>query len=98
MTASAWSHAGRARGSGGRVNVDATPGHTRSLQYGNVASVRDVAQLGSAPDWGSGGRRFKSCRPDNEIAPLGRSRRRGLSHFMDTLWTLEWIMKNMGFA
>ncbi len=25
---------------------------------------RDVAQLGSAPDWGSGGRRFKSCRPD----------------------------------
>jgi cardiolipin synthase len=23
-----------------------------------------VAQLGSAPDWGSGGRRFKSCRPD----------------------------------
>ena len=25
---------------------------------------RDVAQLGSAPGWGSGGRRFKSCRPD----------------------------------
>lgn len=23
-----------------------------------------MAQLGSAPDWGSGGRRFKSCRPD----------------------------------
>jgi cardiolipin synthase len=23
-----------------------------------------VAQLGSAPGWGSGGRRFKSCRPD----------------------------------
>ena len=25
-----------------------------------------MAQLGSAPDWGSGGRRFKSCRPDVE--------------------------------
>ena len=25
---------------------------------------RAVAQLGSAPDWGSGGRRFKSCQPD----------------------------------
>ena len=30
-----------------------------------------MAQLGSAPDWGSGGRRFKSCHPDrvNVIAP-----------------------------
>src|SRR5690606_13004828 len=27
---------------------------------------RDVAQLGSALDWGSRGRRFKSCRPDSE--------------------------------
>lgn len=26
---------------------------------------RDVAQLGSAPDWGSGGRRFESCHPDH---------------------------------
>ena len=25
---------------------------------------RDVAQLGSAPEWGSGGRRFESGRPD----------------------------------
>ena len=25
---------------------------------------RAVAQLGGAPDWGSGCRRFKSCRPD----------------------------------
>jgi hypothetical protein len=31
---------------------------------------RAVAQLGSAPDWGSGGRRFKSCQPDHE----GRSK------------------------
>ena len=27
---------------------------------------RDVAQLGSAPEWGSGGRRFESGRPDCE--------------------------------
>ena len=27
---------------------------------------RAVAQLGSAPDWGSGGRRFKSCQPDRK--------------------------------
>lgn len=27
---------------------------------------RNVAQLGSAPDWGSGGRRFKSCHPDEK--------------------------------
>ena len=26
--------------------------------------VRDVAQSGSVPGWGSGGRKFESCRPD----------------------------------
>ena len=31
---------------------------------GSSGSGRDVAQLGSALDWGSRGRRFKSCRPD----------------------------------
>ena len=31
-----------------------------------VGGRRDVAQSGSAPDWGSGGRRFKSGRPDRE--------------------------------
>jgi len=30
------------------------------------AAPRAVAQLGSALDWGSSGRRFKSCQPDNE--------------------------------
>ena len=29
------------------------------------ASDRGVAQSGSAPHWGCGGRRFKSCRPDH---------------------------------
>ena len=28
---------------------------------------RDVAESGSAPEWGSGGRRFKSSRPDQVI-------------------------------
>ena len=29
-----------------------------------IAGLRAVAQLGSALDWGSRGRRFKSCQPD----------------------------------
>ena len=33
-------------------------------------TVRAVAQFGSAPDWGSGGRRFKSCQPDKMLGPL----------------------------
>ncbi len=32
--------------------------------------LRDVAQLGSAPLWGSGGRGFKSRRPDHRRDPL----------------------------
>ena len=31
----------------------------------NAGSLRGVAQFGSAPDWGSGGRRFKSCLSDH---------------------------------
>jgi hypothetical protein len=33
-------------------------------RVGLPAQPRAVAQLGSAPDWGSGGRKFKSCQPD----------------------------------
>ena len=33
-------------------------------------SHRDVAQSGSAPEWGSGGRRFKSSHPDQKIKDL----------------------------
>ena len=32
---------------------------------------RDVAQLGSALDWGSRGRRFKSCHLDGEVQVSG---------------------------
>jgi hypothetical protein len=37
--------------------------------------LRAVAQLGSALDWGSRGRRFKSCQPDRETASGLRRRR-----------------------
>ena len=33
--------------------------------YSSNTATRDVAQPGSAPRWGCGGRRFKSCRPDH---------------------------------
>ena len=36
------------------------------LQTGPLTN-RDVAQPGSAPDWGSGGRRFESCHPDQYL-------------------------------
>ena len=42
----------------GRVVPEWAPGTASTL------SVRDVAQPGSAPHWGCGGRRFKSGRPD----------------------------------
>jgi hypothetical protein len=35
-------------------------------------STRAVAQFGSAPDWGSGGRGFKSRPPDNNNERAGR--------------------------
>ena len=38
-------------------------------------SVRDVAQPGSAPAWGAGGRWFESSRPD-QIQSLGRGQER----------------------
>ena len=35
-----------------------------AIVVGSVMDGRDVAQFGSALDWGSRGRRFKSGRPD----------------------------------
>ena len=35
------------------------------LESSAIAVQRDVAQSGSAPEWGSGGRGFKSRRPDS---------------------------------
>ncbi len=41
-----------------------TAGHALATGWGWVEWQRDVAQSGSAPEWGSGGRGFKSRRPD----------------------------------
>lgn len=35
------------------------------VEYENSTSHPDIAQLGSAPGLGPGGRRFKSCYPDH---------------------------------
>ena len=42
-----------------------------------------MAQLGSALDWGSRGRRFKSCQPDAEDALIGK--------------TIDWSVFIIGF-
>ena len=36
-----------------------------SVEFGIITSSRGVAQPGSAPQWGCGGRRFESSRPDH---------------------------------
>src|SRR5215813_770659 len=41
-----------------------------AIVIGSVMDGRDVAQFGSALDWGSRGRRFKSGRPDAAHRPL----------------------------
>ena len=39
------------------------------MNYASISDEsRDVAQPGSAPEWGSGGRRFKSAHPDHLLA------------------------------
>lgn len=40
-------------------------GESLVLQCIEYYSYRDVAQSGSATVWGTGGRKFKSCHPDN---------------------------------
>ncbi len=44
------------------------------IEHERERMQRAVAQLGSALDWGSSGRRFKSCQPDQEI-PSDQGRR-----------------------
>ena len=49
-------------------------GYSLSSVQGRVPrNHRVVAQLGSALDWGSRGRRFKSCQPDAEDALIGKT-------------------------
>src|SRR5262245_63052607 len=51
-----------------RASAAACPGRREAARCAivirSVAGGRDVAQFGSALDWGSRGRRFKSGRPD----------------------------------
>jgi hypothetical protein len=37
----------------------------KDIAVKSSTKIRDVAQSGSAPEWGSGGREFKSRRPDH---------------------------------
>jgi hypothetical protein len=46
--------------------------------------IRGVAQSGSAPHWGCGGRRFKSCRPDQIFIIVTRLCRR--KYVLETPW------------
>src|SRR2546430_4085484 len=50
-------------GRGGGWGGEAYPARLGISASGRLV-FRDVAQLGSAPEWGSGGRGFKSRRPD----------------------------------
>ena len=38
-----------------------------------IEQSRDVAQFGSAPVLGTGGRRFESCHPENALSSVGRT-------------------------
>ena len=64
------------------------------LFFGAVFKNRGVAQPGSAPGWGPGGRRFKSSRPDQHPCqkfigvfgfPAQRSQRRAFAALQFTL-------------
>ena len=52
-----------------RALTAVTPSRRRRREA-SLGRFRDVAQPGSAPDWGSGGRRFESCHPDQFSPPL----------------------------
>ena len=55
---------------------------SKSVKQNKV--YRGVAQPGSAPEWGSGGRRFKSGRPDHLLKlkrPICQSRHKGFFLF-----------------
>ena len=44
-------------------------GGTVLIPLSELSEIRDVAQFGSAPALGAGGRRFKSGRPDQHAMP-----------------------------
>ncbi len=48
------------------IAPEAEHSQPRAQSADRTTAQRDVAQLGSALDWGSRGRRFKSCHPDRK--------------------------------
>src|SRR5918992_4572583 len=58
---------------------------------------RDVAQPGSAPDWGSGGRGFESCHPDQiNQGVAARPSQAGPRCFATTLQRGHWMRGRSG--
>ena len=56
------------------------------MNYASISKEsRDVAQPGSAPEWGSGGRRFKSAHPDQK-SKLKQPLRKGLFLVLGYIW------------
>ena len=57
--------------------------------------IRGVAQSGSAPHWGCGGRRFKSCRPDQIFIIVDRLYRQKsvleTSRFTNSLAVMDYL-------
>ncbi len=60
---------------GRRVVRAGAPANRVKCRLGAARCQRAVAQLGSALDWGSRGRRFKSCQPDRKRPSQRRFRR-----------------------
>ena len=60
----AWKYGRASRHS---VGVCYTHQITHRRRVASTAHERDVAQPGSAPDWGSGGRWFESSHPDQNL-------------------------------
>ena len=59
-------------------------GPSRGRLYSSLSASRSVAQLGSAPRSGRGGRRFKSCHSDQLLQARQISRSNRLEHPSET--------------
>jgi hypothetical protein len=62
-------------------NKKISEGLTGPAKSAKTQNNRDVAQSGSAPEWGSGGRWFKSSRPDQYLKGLVGLEQGGLAPF-----------------
>ena len=55
------------------------------------STTRNVAQFGSAPEWGSGGRKFESCRSDQKDA----GSRKGLPVLIDKETLMRFVIQRV---